>query len=38
MPIPTIDLELSLIAKRLESLTRQMGRIADILERIEDEK
>lgn len=38
MPIPTMDLELSVIAKRLEKLTVQMGRIADILERIVDEK
>lgn len=38
MPIPTINLELSVIAKRLERLTVQLGRIADVLERIEDEK
>ena len=38
MPIPTIELELSVLAKRLECLTRQMGRIADTLERIEDGK
>ena len=38
MPIPTIDLELSVIAKRLERLTVQLGRIANALERIEDDK
>ena len=38
MPIPTMDLELSVIAKRLEKLTVQLGRIADALERIEDGK
>ena len=38
MPIPTIDLELSVIAKRLECLTRQLGRIADALEGSEDDR
>ena len=38
MPIPSIDLELSVIAKRLDRINDTLEQLVDVLEGIKDDK